>query len=175
MKYDRLTERYDSKTGDVYEIECVKCPMQHKCTDTDDCVNVASDRLGRLEDDIENGKLLPLKARVGDSVWVIVTCKDVETWKDHTTWYSECYLECDCYDETCESCNTDGDPHIIKTKIKGIYIEKDNRVVYMAEGIYNEYTDYAFGGNIFTSEKEALKALECLKGLIDSTVDTSDT
>lgn len=172
MKYDRLTERYDSKTGDVYEIECVKCPMQHKCTDTDDCVNVASDRLGRMEDAICSGHLVPIKACVGETVWVIVTCEDVNHWRDTHTGYSECYLECDCYDESCDECDASGDPHIIKTKIKSIYIEKDNSVIYLAEGILNEYTDYAFGGNIFTSEEDALKSLECLKGLISDTQDS---
>lgn len=47
-------------TCDDYDFDCGKCPIQ-KCFD----------RLGELEDKLENGTLLDVPRKVGDSVWYI--------------------------------------------------------------------------------------------------------
>lgn len=167
MKYDRLTEKYSSKTGDVYELQCDKCPMQHKCTDTDDCVNVASDSLGKLEDSIENGMLIPLNARVGDTVWVITSCDRVSRYTERETGYTECSLECDCYDENCGHCDPHTDIHLIKTKIQSIYLEANRcDTVYLLKDILQEYYGYAFGSTVFTNEEDALKEFTITKELM---------
>jgi hypothetical protein len=153
--------------NNCYEVECSKCPLQHKCSDSDDCINILSDTLGRIEDKIDNGYLIEVKAKVGDTVWVIVTCNDVEHWRDGATGYTECSLECECYDETCEQCNPTGDPHIIRTHIKQIYMDENEGMIYLCNDILIPYTEYAFGATVFTNEEDAHKTLKCLEELID--------
>ncbi len=47
-------------TCDDYDFDCGKCPIQ-KCFD----------RLGELEDKLENGTIIELPCKVGDTVWYI--------------------------------------------------------------------------------------------------------
>ena len=67
MKYERLTERNE---GDV-TINCKQCEYHEKlmiCTDYS-CIDSLKNRLAELEDKIENGTMVELPCKVGDTVW----------------------------------------------------------------------------------------------------------
>ena len=69
MEYKRLTRRnIDGTTW----VKCASCDIQDKCDFTkESCCNELQDRLAELEDKIEQGTLIELPCKVGDTVYCI--------------------------------------------------------------------------------------------------------
>lgn len=73
-EYKRLTKK-DENTGKI-SLECTKCPhyipnRSWCCEYNASCIQTAKDRLYELEEKIENGTLLELPCKVGDTTWYI--------------------------------------------------------------------------------------------------------
>ena len=70
MKYERLTRR--NADGTTW-VKCAVCDIQDKCDFTkESCCQELQDRLAELEDKIENGTLIELPCKVGDTVYFAV-------------------------------------------------------------------------------------------------------
>ena len=70
---ERLTE--DSVTGETYIKQCASsCPYDGDFCGTDECpvLNAVADKLGEYERAEEQGLLMRLPCKVGDSVFIIV-------------------------------------------------------------------------------------------------------
>ena len=68
-EYKRLTRR--NKDGTTW-VKCSACDNQDKCDITkESCCNVLQDRLAELEDKIENGTLMELPCKAGDTIYEV--------------------------------------------------------------------------------------------------------
>ena len=68
-EYKRLTRR--NKDGTTW-VKCSDCDNQDKCDITkESCCNYLQDRLAELEDKIENGTLIELPCKVGDTIYEV--------------------------------------------------------------------------------------------------------
>lgn len=65
MKYKRLT----LTEKDEHIIDCLNCPKYETECEPKDCIDIAINRLSELEDKIENGTLVELPCKVGDTLY----------------------------------------------------------------------------------------------------------
>lgn len=93
--YKRLT----IKNCGSYITNCNNCPSKHLCRTDNCCDTVMTQRLGELEDKIENGTLLELP-KIGQTLYgVIPWRKEVrEITIDNIGVFSNCIVVFDAYD-----------------------------------------------------------------------------
>lgn len=83
MKYKRLT----LTEKDEHMINCLNCPKYETECKLQDCIDMAIDRLAELEDKIENGTLVELPCKVGDTVFIIAKQgMNIYTVEETTVW-----------------------------------------------------------------------------------------
>lgn len=82
MKYERLTGK--SECGYNNLDACLNCDLEMDCGLCPDW-GKALDRLAELEDNMENGTLIELPCKIGDTIWVVD-----ESWghREDGTWGS---------------------------------------------------------------------------------------
>ena len=67
MNYKRLTTKLNTGT---YYLSCENCTVEDNTNcESYDCKGLAFQRLGELEDKIEQGRLIELPCKVGDTVY----------------------------------------------------------------------------------------------------------
>ena len=110
--------------------------------------NITALRLAELEDKIENGTLVELPCKVGDTVYEI--CKDCS----NCSHFKETGWEYDCW------CDFDDEEHKTMFEVDG-----DNDCIYRIDEIKFEYNSIAkFGKSVFLTKPEAEARLKELKG-----------
>ena len=79
MKYERLTRRNQDGTSWV---KCAVCYIQDKCDFTKEtCCQELQDRLAELEDKIEQGTMIELPCKVGDTVYCVYAVSGIQEWE----------------------------------------------------------------------------------------------
>lgn len=149
MKYERLTRRNEDGTTWV---KCAVCDIQDKCDFTKEtCCQELQDRLAELEDKIEQGTLIELPCKVGDTVYI-----DERTW----TWYNSCFNRAYI-----------GGEFFVVGKITSIRFT-DKSILIKVKATYREnqrlykkrdYPISAIGKTVFLTREEAKKRLKELQ------------
>ena len=114
MEYERLTFRHKSVVDGTEQIGYTEKLIP--------CFNKQAmilNRLAELEDKIEQGTLIELPCKVGDTVYVIATCSDVDMYRIYEENRYDCPFEYDCDYEDCD--RERATLRIFDTKVIGIY------------------------------------------------------
>jgi hypothetical protein len=123
----------------------------------------AIERLAELEDKIEQGKLKELPCKVGDTVYVIASCNDVDMYRIYEENRCECPFEYDCDYEDCDANGTT--LRIFDTKVTGIYSTVGYKGFFVEFEYLNvQYQLEDFGEKFFLTREEAKKRLKELQG-----------
>ena len=126
MKYDRLTKR-------LYGAVAIEDKFGHLVSPYDETICNALYRLSELEDKIENGTLIELPCKVGNTIWVIYQ-------------YGDCFGKVD-------------EPFIEKDTAK-FFVYDDNKMKIVPSN-YGERSDYWYRVlDIFLTREEAEKRLK---------------
>ena len=138
--YKRLTKRSDFGW---FHGNCENCPSNGKCNPKGsnffDCLEVFVDRLGELEDKIEQGLLVELPCKVGDKIFFVYDFGSVE---------GECF-------------------EIDEGTIDGISVQTEclaNIHARYESGLTYWHREQSFGKNIFLTKAEAEAKLAELRG-----------
>ena len=119
-------------------------------------------RLWDLENKIEQGTLIELPCKVGDEVYVIATCSDVDMWRIYEENRYQCPFEYDCDYEDCDRDRTT--LRIFDTKVTGIYGTVGIKGFFVEFEYLNiQYKLEDFREKFFLTREEAEKKLEELK------------
>lgn len=121
-------------------------------------------RLKMYEDKLENGTLIELPCKVGDTVYVVTTCEHVIMSCDNDyftgTGAITCPFERDC---DCEECN-DNNKGIFETHVSNIHCDEDGVGLFLElDNLLSWGIGWSVknvGKTIFFTRKEAEKALE---------------
>lgn len=132
-------------------------------------VNQIPPQKGVLVDDLEHiyqllcqeeqGLLIELPCKVGDTVHLWSCCDYVCTSKDWETGLAECPFENDCEFEECE----EGSERLFKTSIDSIW-NNGQGWYFSVRGLHLEILIGAFGKTVFLTESEAEEALAKMGG-----------
>jgi len=124
-------------------------------------------KLKEYEDLEEQGLLIKLPCRIGDSIFIIGKCNDFPDRLDGGYWDATGYY-CPYEDSElcpfldCEDCNSVKDKlGVFEDTIIGIHIEEDNTYLIFENGIGKYLSD--FGNTVFTTREEAENKLNNMK------------
>jgi hypothetical protein len=123
--------------------------------------------LGYLDAE-QAGLLIELPCKVGDTVYIIEKCENIDSQLDGTLWNSDgshgtatgyyCPYE-DCCPHDTDDCKMVRDKYaIFKDTVKEIYIYEEDMLI-LFENCYGRYIKN-FGKTVFLTREEAEKALE---------------
>lgn len=116
-------------------------------------------RLSHYEKAEQEGRLVELPCKVGDTVYVVTKCENVWVRRDDEyftgTGATECPFEKDCKFDECD----DGNVRVFETTIRGVWME-DNHICAFCDTLNYEIIPSDFGKTVFLTEPEAIKALE---------------
>ena len=92
---------------------------------------ISLDRLQEICNAERDGRLAVLPYKVGDVVYVVGTCKDVNYWRDDDyftgTGAIECPYENDCEYDECSDTNK----KIFKTTLKGVWHDEEKTEIFL--------------------------------------------
>lgn len=145
---ERLTE--DSVTGETYIKQCASsCPYDGDFCGTDECpvLNAVADKLGEYERAEEQGLLVRLPCKVGDTVWVVTSPINVFGYDEY-----DGDAEYEVYESSLLSVSyyTSGEQFRIYAKVTNSFIAACFR-------------ECDFGESIFLTREDAEKKLEEMK------------
>jgi hypothetical protein len=161
MKYDRLKENIETLcTHNERHI-----PVYHitdgKKHEIDLIREIVSD-CREILDKIEQGTLIELPCKVGDTVYVIASCNDVDMYRIYEENRCECPFEYDCDYEDCDAKGTT--LRIFDTKVTGIYSTVGYKGFFVEFEYLNvQYQLEDFGEKFFLTREEAEKRLKELQ------------
>ena len=158
---NRLTKTYLDGTYGVADIlPCGENSYDFK--------NLLIQKLGEYEDLEEQGLLIKLPCMIGDTVYIIEKCENIDSQLDGTLWNSDgshgtatgyyCPYE-DCCPHDTDDCKMVRDKYaIFKDTVKEIYIYEEDMLI-LFENCYGRYIK-DFSKTVFLTREEAEKALE---------------
>jgi hypothetical protein len=166
MEYERFTK---IRPIEEWVLDCSKCENQDKCSELGAaeenyhyCINRIGKRLAELEDKIEQGTIIELPCKVGDTVYVIASCNDVDMYRIYEENRCECPFEYDCDYEDCDAKGTT--LRVFDTKVTGIYGTVGYKGFFVEFEYLNvQYQLEDFGEKFFLTREEAEKRLKELQ------------
>lgn len=117
------------------------------------------EELQAFKDKQEQGLLIELPCKVGDTVYVYNYCDYVCTSREWETGIEECPFENECEFEECK----EGNERLFKTSIDSIW-NNGQGWQFSVRGLHLEISINAIGKNVFLTEAEAEEALARMKG-----------
>lgn len=111
-------------------------------------------KLGKYEKLEEQGRLIELPCKIGDTVYLRACCEIVLTSHDYETGTSECPFEDDCEFKECSNSNE----RIFRTSIQSIWNDGFDWK-FTVKGLYIDFPLKDIGRYIFLTKEEAEAAL----------------
>jgi hypothetical protein len=129
--------------------------------DKNKLLSEAAERLAQYEDAEQEGRLIRLPVKVGDTVYVIADCVDVlKTYDDDYfsgTGAIECPFDKDCRFEECDDSNR----RVFETSCHGIWIiGEDGKLSIFVDYLNVDIGSHNIGKTVFLTREEAEKALK---------------
>lgn len=128
-----------------------------------DCAEIMHEyqkELQALKDKQEQGLLIELPCKVGDTVYIWNCCDYVCTSRDWETGIEECPFENECEFEECK----EGNERLFKTRIESIWNNGSLGWQFCVRGLHLEISINVIGKTVFLTRSEAEEALAKMGG-----------
>lgn len=120
--------------------------------------NEIYDRLAYYEDLEEQGRLIVLPCKVGDTLYVVGYCGEIYTHRDWETGAQECPFEGDCELEECD----DNTLRVFETTCDGFVLDKLDKKLHITLKSIGLDSGDVLGERVFLTRSNAEKDLEMM-------------
>jgi len=160
--------------ADDCDLCCEYCNATEEGVDCKECaINECFNKLGEYENLEEQGKLLKLPCTIGDTVYILGTCEEVENILDGTMYgengepgtatgyYCPYYLNENCPHENCDDCEECREKvAVFEDEVKGFGVYEGYIMLYTKNLNYCADVKNNFGKTVFLTKEEAEQVLK---------------